>query len=89
MRLNVDSLKELQEKVDVCPGNIYPGKGGGKPSTDYWLVVSTTENACYLIGFDKEGKPCSTASYNKSAMRTRPLIGFCSLVGLELKLTRR
>ena len=31
-----------------------------------------------------DGEPVSTASYNKSAMRERPVIGRCDLSNLEI-----
>ena len=79
MKLKTESIVMLRESCEVVPGNIYPAKGGRKPGTDYWLVVAVSEHAAHLIGFNSAGEPVSTASYNKSAMRERPVIGRCDL----------
>ena len=87
MKLQTEGLDVLREACEVIPGNIYPAKGGRKPGTDYWLVVAVSENGAHLIGFNKDGDPVSTASYNKSAMRERPIIGRCDLSALVLSAT--
>ena len=84
MKLSPVFLKQVESASEVAPGNVYPAKGG-KGDTEYWLVVSLTKNGCNLIGFDKEGNPCSTASYLKGAMRERPLIGKANLDNLVLE----
>ena len=84
MKLQTKSLTNLREACEVRPGNIYPAKGGRKPGTDYWLVVAVSANGAHLIGFNNDGEPVSTASYNKSAMRERPVIGRCDLSNLEI-----
>ena len=84
LKLSVSLLKQVQQ-ADVLPGNIYPAKGGRKsPGTDYWLVIATSNTGAHCIGFNAEGKPCSTANYLKGAMRERPVIGFVDLTKLEL-----
>ena len=85
MKLQTKSLTNLREACEVVPGNIYPAKGGRKPGTDYWLVVAVSDHGAHLIGFNDEGEPVSTASYNKSAMRERPVIGRCDLSRLIIK----
>lgn len=75
MKLETSTLAQLSATVEVRPGNIYPAKGGRKPGTEYWLVIATSDSGAHLIGFNKEGHPVSTASYLKSAMRERPVIG--------------
>jgi hypothetical protein len=82
--MKLQPIDMLWNASEVVPGNIYPAKGGRKPGTDYWLVVAVSQNGAHLIGFDNEGNPVSTASYNKSAMRERPVIGRCDLSGLVL-----
>ena len=84
MKLQTKSLTNLREACEVVPGNIYPAKGGRKPGTDYWLVVAVSDHGAHLIGFNNDGEPVSTASYNKSAMRERPVIGRCDLSNLEI-----
>lgn len=84
MKINTQALATLHEVSEVRPGNIYPAKGGRKPGTDYWLVIAVSNTAAHLIGFTKDGEPVSTASYNKSAMRERPVIGRCDLSGLTI-----
>lgn len=84
MKLNTKLLAQLDAKSQVLPGNVYPAQGGRKPGTDYWLVIATTEKSCHLIGFNKEGWPVSTASYNKAAMRERPVLAQVSLSNLVL-----
>ena len=74
----------LREACEVKPGNIYPAKSGRKPGTDYWLVIAVTQTGAHLIGFNEDGDPVSTASYNKSAMRERPVIGWVDLSNLTL-----
>ncbi len=85
MRLETTTLATLQDKSEVKPGNIYPAKGGRKPGTDYWLVIAVSATGAHLIGFNKDGEPVSTASYLKSAMRERPVIGRVSIEGVMLK----
>ena len=84
MKLETESLSKLAADSAVLPGNIYPAKGGRKPGTDYWLVVAISDTGAHLIGFNKEGEPVSTASYNKSAMRERPIIGRADLSKLHI-----
>ena len=79
MKLKTEAMVMLRESCEVVPGNIYPAKGGRKPGTDFWLVVAVSEHGAHLIGFNKDGEPVSTASYTKSAMRERPVIGRCDL----------
>ncbi len=79
MKLQTESIVTLRESCEVVSGNIYPAKGGRKPGTDYWLVVAVSDHGAHLVGFNNEGEPVSTASYNKSAMRERPVIGRCDL----------
>lgn len=85
--MKLQPIDMLRNASEVVPGNIYPAKSGRKPGTDYWLVVAVSQNGAHLIGFDKEGNPVSTASYTKSAMRERPVIGRCDLSGLVLIAT--
>lgn len=73
MRLHAEILSHVHASSEVKPGNIYPAKGG-KGDAEYWLVVAVSSSGAHLIGFNKEGIPCSTASYLKSAMRERPVI---------------
>ena len=84
MKLQTERIVMLRESCEVVPGNIYPAKGGRKPGTDYWLCVAISGTAAHLIGFNNAGEPVSTASYNKNAMRERPIIGLCDLSSLEL-----
>lgn len=79
MKINTEAIVMLRESCEVVPGNIYPAKGGRKPGTDYWLVVAVSDHGAHLVGFNNEGEPVSTASYTKSAMRERPVIGRCDL----------
>lgn len=85
--MKLEPMVMLRESCEVVPGNIYPAKGGRKPGTDYWLVVAISGTAAHLIGFNDTGDPVSTASYNKSAMRERPVIGRCDLSSLILTAT--
>ena len=85
MKLSPKLCASLHKAAEVVPGNVYPAKGGRKPGTDFWLVVSVTETGAHLIGFNTEGKPVSTVSYLKSAMRERPVIGFVDLSSLVLE----
>ncbi len=82
--MKLEPMVMLRESCEVVPGNIYPAKGGRK-NTDYWLVVAVSDHGAHLIGFNDEGEPVSTASYNKSAMRERPVIGRCDLSRLIIK----
>ena len=84
--MKLEPMVMLREACEVIPGNIYPAKGG-KKNTDYWLVIATSDHGAHLIGFNSEGEPVSTASYNKSAMRERPVIGRCDLSALVLSAT--
>ena len=85
MRLAPELLVVAKQNSDVIPGNIYPARGGRKsPGTEWWLVVAVSETGAHCVGFDREGYPCSTASYLKGAMRERPVIGRCNLDGLQL-----
>ena len=85
MKIDPSSLKHLNDLMEVRPGNIYPAKGGRKPSTDFWLVVATAGEVCYMIGFDGEGNPRSTSTYYKSALQTRPIIGYCDVSNWVIK----
>lgn len=84
MKIDVSTLDALKEASDVVPGNVYPAKGG-KGSTHFWLVVSITSTGAHLIGFDVNGLPVSTASYLKSAMRERPILGRIDISSIVLK----
>ena len=84
MRLHASVLSAVHEQSEVKPGNIYPAKGG-KGDTEYWLVIAVSPTGAHLIGFNKEGIPCSTASYLKSAMRERPVIGRVDLGEVVIK----
>lgn len=87
MKFAHDLLRHAKEESDVLPGNIYPAKGGRKsPGTEWWLVVAVSSTGAHCIGFDGQGHPCSTASYLKSAMRERPVIGRCDLDAICLTL---
>ena len=85
--MRIEPMVMLREASEVVPGNIYPAKGGRRPGTDYWLVVAVSAHGAHLIGLNDAGEPVSTASYAKSAMRERPIIGKCDLSGLILKVT--
>ena len=85
--MKLEPMVMLREACEVIPGNIYPAKGGRKPGTDYWLVIAVSEHGAHLIGFNSDGEPVSTASYNKSAMRERQIIGRCDLSALVLSAT--
>lgn len=85
MKFATDLLAKARGNSDVLPGNIYPAKGGRKsPGTEWWLVVAVSETGAHCIGFSADGLPCSTASYLKSAMRERPVIGRCDLSAVQL-----
>ena len=84
MRLHASVLSAVHEQSEVKPGNIYPAKGG-KGDTEYWLVIAVSPTGAHLIGFNKEGIPCSTASYLKGAMRERPVIGRVDLSEVVIK----
>ena len=84
MRLSTETLHVFKEASEVMPGNVYPAKGG-KGDTEYWVVISLTKNGANLIGFNKAGEACSTASYLRGALRERPLIGKVKLHELILE----
>lgn len=89
MRFSPELLSAAKQASDVMPGNIYPAKGGRKsPGTEYWLVIATTEHGAACIGFDAQGRPVSTATYLRSAMRERPLIGRVDLNSLQLNVEK-
>jgi hypothetical protein len=83
MKLSTNALRQLVEQSEVTVGNVYPAKGG-KGGTEYWLVVALSPTGAHLIGFDKDGLPCSTASYLRGAMRERPIIGKVDLSAVTL-----
>ena len=84
MRLHANVLSAVHAQSEVVPGNIYPAKGG-KGDTEYWLVVAVSATGAHLLGFNKEGIPCSTATYLKGAMRERPVIGRVDLGEVVIK----
>ena len=85
MRFAHDLLNKAKESSDVVPGNIYPAKGGRKsPGTEWWLVVAVSATGAHCIGFDADGRPCSTTSYLKNALRERPVIGRCDMDAIQL-----
>lgn len=87
MKLSTESLSTLRQNSDVCPGNVYPAKGGRKsPGTDFWLVVAVSSTAAHCIGFSSEGAPVSTASYLQGALRERPVIGRVDISAVQLGL---
>jgi hypothetical protein len=83
MRFAYDLLTKAKEQSDVVPGNIYPAKGG-RPGTEWWLVVAVSTSGAHCVGFDERGHPCSTTSYLKNALRERPVIGRCDLDAIQL-----
>ncbi len=86
MKIDKELLKNVTTNSDVVPGNIYPAKGGRRsPGTDFWLVVSCSTHGAHCLGFNSDGEPVSTASYNKSAMRERPLVGRVDMGAVILK----
>ena len=85
MRFAHDLLTKAKVDSDVVPGNVYPAKGGRKtPGTTWWLVVAVSDTGAHCIGFDDNGHPVSTASYLKSAMRERPIIGRVDMESITL-----
>lgn len=84
MKFAYDFLSVAKAQSDVVPGNVYPAKGGRKtPGTEWWLVVAVSNTGAHCIGFDRDGCPCSTASYLKSALRDRPIVGRCDLAQVQ------
>lgn len=89
MKLAKELLNSAKDKSEVVAGNIYPAHGGRrKPSTEYWLVVAVSDTGAHCIGYDGDGNPVSTASYLKSAMRERPVVGKVELGSLVLSAHR-
>lgn len=86
MKIEINGLSKLKEACEVVPGNIYPARGGKRPGTEFWLVASVTGNSAHLLGFGEDGTVVSTASYLKSAMRERPIIGRCDLSTFKLEV---
>ena len=87
MNLDTTALQHLKAASEVLPGNVYPAKGGRKsPGTEYWLVISLTTHGANCIGFDADVRPVSTASYLRSAMRERPVIGRVDVDAIKLEL---
>ena len=84
MRLHANVLSAVHAQSEVLPGNIYPAKGG-KGDTEYWMVVALSPSGAHLIGFNREGIPCSTASYLRGALRERPVIGRVDLGELVIR----
>ena len=89
MKLEITMLQNLIQSSEVMPGNIYPAKAGRRPGTYFWLVIATSDSGAHLIGFNKEGEPVSTASYLKSAMRERPVIGKADIAALTIGAPER
>lgn len=86
LKFNNELINHVQQNAEVLPGNIYPAHGGRrKPGTEYWLVVAVSETGAHCLGYDADGNPVSTASYLKSAMRQRPVVGQAKLGSLVLK----
>lgn len=83
MKLSQNLIQQVAGQ-DVAIGNIYPAKGGKKDSTNVWLVVALTEHGAHLLGFDKEGNISSTASYLRTGLKTRPVLGKVDLSKLVL-----
>ena len=89
MKFSTDLLSTTKGESDVLPGNIYPAKGGRKsPGTDFWLVVAVSNIGAHCIGFDSQGRPCSTTTYLKGAMRERPVIGRVDMGKLVLEIAK-
>ena len=87
MKLDASLLTVVKNESDVVAGNIYPAKGGRRnPGTEWWLVVSTSTHGAHCLGFDADGNPCSTASYNKGALRERPICSRVDLSTVTLKV---
>lgn len=87
MKLDLNTLDRLKEASEVVPGNVYPAKGGSggkRPNTEYWVVLAVTDTMAHLVGFSKEGEVVSTASYYKSALRERPIIGKVAITTVQL-----
>lgn len=87
MKLDPNTLNLLNGASEVVPGNVYPAKGGSggkRPNTEYWVVLAVTDTMAHLVGFSKEGDVVSTASYYKSAMRERPIIGRVAITSVQL-----
>lgn len=90
MKIDPLLMNYVHTNSEVVAGNLYPAMGGRKsPGTDYWLVVSCSENGAHCIGFDAAGHPVSTTTYLKSAMRQRPVIGRVDMAALVLKGVER
>ena len=85
MKFADNLIKEAKAQSDVVPGNIYPAKGGRKsPGAEWWLVIAVSNTGAHCIGFTAEGRPCSTTSYLKGALRERPIVGRCDLSAVQL-----
>lgn len=86
MKVATELLAAMTASAEVAPGNIYPAKGGRRtPGTEFWLVVATSERSCHCLCLNAAGEPVSTATYYKSSMRDRHLVGRVDIAGLTLK----
>ena len=89
MNFSPELLKATKCESDVLPGNIYPAKGGRKsPGTEFWLVIACSNTGAHCIGFDSQGRPCSTTTYLKGAMRERPVIGRVDMSKIILEMVK-
>ena len=89
MNFSPELLNSAKSESDVLPGNIYPAKGGRKsPGAEFWLVIACSSTGAHCIGFDSQGRPCSTTTYLKGAMRERPVIGRVDMGKLVLEIAK-
>jgi hypothetical protein len=84
MKLHQDLVSKVVGEQEVVVGNLYPAKGGKKDSTEVWLVVALSPHGAHLLGFNKEGEICSTASYLRTGLKQRPILGKVDLSSLTI-----
>lgn len=94
MKFNIPEPVIPLDNDELCIGNVYKCKGGGK--TSYWIVISFDDRSVQLIGINKDGVITSATSYgrhvfdNSTSLFRRAPLGYCAgLEELEFNITWR
>lgn len=84
MKFDVQAIDPELDSQEPRVGDVYPAQGN-RP-TAAWVIVATSQSGstAYMLGIDRHGAICSTASYNFHALRDRLRIGTVDLSGLNL-----
>ena len=76
MKFNLEKMPP-NLKVALKVGNVFSARGGAKDSSPrFWVLVAKTNDACVLIGLNKNGEVISGTKYYNYTVEKWPVVGF-------------